>query len=86
MRESIQDGKLHRRHTHLRNDTSVDEFDERVNHALRVDDNFDSIIRKTEQKMRFDDFERLVSQGRAIDGDLATHLPGWVSERILDRR
>src|SRR6185437_13713008 len=36
--------------------------------------------------MRFDYFERLVGERRAIDGDLAPHSPRRVTQRILHCR
>jgi hypothetical protein len=36
--------------------------------------------------MRLDYFERLVRKRRAIDGDLAPHLPCRMSERVGDSR
>ena len=38
-----------------------------------------------EQPVRLDDFEALVHQGRRVDRDLLTHLPGWVLEGIGSR-
>src|SRR5712671_5106347 len=33
--------------------------------------------------MRFDHLERLVGEGGAVDRNLAPHLPGWMTERVL---
>src|SRR5829696_2234686 len=54
--------------------------------ALRMHDDVDSVVWKAEEKMCFDHLQRLVRQRRAVDGDLATHAPGWMSKRILDGR
>src|SRR5712692_916673 len=47
---------------------------------------FDAIVRKAKQKMCFDDFEGLVGERRAVDGDLAAHLPGRVPQGIIHTR
>ena len=39
-----------------------------------------------EQVMRLDQFEALVHHGRGIDGDLRTHRPVRMLERLLERR
>ena len=39
-----------------------------------------------EQKVRLDHLERLVRQRRAVDGDLASHLPGGMPQRVVERR
>src|SRR6266550_75079 len=86
MREGIKDGQLHRRHTHLGDDTAIDELDERMHHALRMDDDFYPIVREPEQKMGFDHLQRLVRERRAVDRDLPTHAPRWMPESVFDRR
>src|SRR5206468_8584793 len=40
---------------------------------------------KSKEKMRFDNFERLVGQRGAVDADLAPHSPRRMSQRVLNR-
>src|SRR5687768_11264340 len=46
----------------------------------------DAVIWQAEQKMGFDDFERLVGQRGAIHGNLAAHPPGRMLKRISEGR
>src|SRR2546428_6553793 len=57
-----------------------------MDHALRMNHDFDVLVGKPEQEMRFDYLERFVGERRAVDGDLAPHTPGWMAQRIIDRR
>src|SRR4051812_34721943 len=82
--EGIQDWKLHTGKSELRQDTSVTELDKCVHHALRVDDNFECVIRYLEEVVGLDQLERLVGEGGAIDRDLMTHLPGRVPQRFVN--
>ena len=86
MRQRIQDGYFHGGDAHLRQHTAIDELDERVNDALRMYDDIDSLVGKTEEEVRLDYFERLVGECRAIDGDLSPHPPRRMTQRILDCR
>src|SRR5688572_28893495 len=56
-----------------------------MNDRLRVDHYIDAVIINAEQKMRFDDFQRLVGERCTIDRDLGTHVPRWMPQRILAR-
>jgi hypothetical protein len=64
---------------------AVVELDQRVNDRLRVHDNVDPVERHPEQVHRLDHLEALVHQGGRVDRDLAAHVPGRVSERLLPR-
>ena len=86
MRQRVQDGQLHARHAELREHAAVDELDERVHDALRMHDDLDAVVRQAEQEVRLDDLERLVGERRAVDGDLASHAPGRMPQRVLERR
>src|SRR2546423_9903048 len=55
-----------------------------MDNALRMHHHVNAIIRQIEEKVRLDYFERLVGERRAVDGDLATHLPRWMSQRVFD--
>src|SRR6185295_10626931 len=86
MGERIENRQFHGGDAHLCQHAAIDELDERVNDALWMDHHVDPIVRKSEQKMGLDDFERLVGERCAVDGDLASHSPRRVSQRVLDRR
>src|SRR5689334_6559047 len=86
MRKRIEDGQLHTWYAKLREHTAVNELDERVNDALRMDNYLDPIVRQPEQEMGFDHLERLVRERGTVDGDFAAHAPGWMAQRVLDRR
>src|SRR5512141_2974492 len=57
-----------------------------MNDALRMHDHLDTIVIHSEKEMRLDDFECLVGERRAVDGDLASHRPRWMSPRLGQRR
>jgi hypothetical protein len=78
MRQCVENWQLHRRHAHLRENAAIDELHHRVNHALRMDDDLDAVVRQAEEIVRFDDLERLVRQRRAVDRDLPPHAPRGV--------
>src|SRR6185436_14446510 len=86
MGERIENRQFHGGDAHLCQHAAIDELDERVNDALWMHHHVDPIVRKSEQKMGLDDFERLIGESRAVDGDLASHSPRRVSQRVLDRR
>ena len=44
------------------------------------------VVRHAEQEVRLDHLERLVRQRGAVDGDLASHLPRGMSQRVGERR
>src|SRR3954465_13553246 len=54
-----------------------------MDHTLRVDHHIDPVIWKSKEKMRLDDFQRLVGERGAVDGDLASHPPGRVPQRVF---
>src|SRR5688572_787818 len=85
MGERVEHWKLHRRGPELRKDASIDEFNERMDDALRMDHHLDPVVRNTEQEMRLDDLERLVGERRAVDGDLSSHSPRRMTEGVIDR-
>ena len=86
MRQRVQHRQLHARHAELRQHAAVDELDERVHDALRMHDDLDPIVRQPEQKVCLDHLERLVGERRAVDGDLSSHPPGRMLQRVGERR
>lgn len=50
--------------------------------GLRVDEYFYLLGRHTEEPARLDDLETLVHQRRRIDGDLRSHVPGGMAQRV----
>src|SRR5262245_51901294 len=86
MSKRVEDRQLHAGDTELRENAAVHEFHERVDDALRMDDDLDAIVRQPEEEMRFDHLERLVGQRCAVDSDLTSHPPRRMSERVFERR
>ena len=80
--QGVQDRSLHGRESHLGEDTSVGKFHHGVDDALGMDNHFDGIVRKAEEKVRLDHFERLVGQRRGIHRHLRPHAPRRVIERL----
>ena len=64
---------------------AVAELDERVHDALRVHHHLERVVRQAEQVVRLDHLERLVRERRAVHGDLPAHLPGRMTQRLVDR-
>lgn len=50
--------------------------------ALGMHDRLDAFEGSAVQPLRFDDFVAFVEERRAVDGDLGSHLPRRVTERI----
>ena len=48
-------------------------------------DDVDGVEIETEEQRGFDHLEALVDQGRAVDGDHGTHVPGGMCQRVLRR-
>src|ERR1043166_4219700 len=46
--------------------------------------NRNAIRSEPKQPACFNHLESLVHQSRGVDGDLRSHLPGWMRERFLD--
>ena len=57
-------------------------LDHRVHDRLRVDHHLDRVVGDPEELVGLDDLEALVHQGRGVDGDLGSHRPGRVGERL----
>ena len=62
----------------LRDGRAVDKLDHRVHNLLRVDDDVDRVVRQIEEPVRLDGPQRLVDQGRAVDGDDRARWSGRV--------
>src|SRR3954470_14234334 len=86
MRERVQNRQLHARRTELGEHAPVRELDERVHYALRVHDDVDVFIWDAKEVVSLDYLERFIRQRRAVDGDLATHLPRRMTQRVVDGR
>ena len=52
---------------------------------LRMNQDLNLIGTYTEQPMRLDDLEALIHQRRRIDGDLPSHLPCRMTQRLIGR-
>ena len=89
--ERLRDRRAHIGMTELREHRPVDVFDERVDHAFRVDHDLDALARHAEQPVRFDHLEALVHHRRRVDADLSPHHPvgmgtGFVSADRMEFR
>ena len=64
----------------------MDYIDTKFFQKLHVPEwHFDPVVRHAEEEVRLDHLERLVGQRCAVDGDLASHRPGRVIQRVLPR-
>ena len=61
---------------------AVHELAEGVHERLRVNDDVDARVVDSEQKVRFDHFQRLVDERRGIDRDFLPHPPGRMVEGL----
>src|SRR6185312_8541509 len=69
--ERTGDRRAHVRRAELREERAIEVLDERVDDALRVHDDIDTVRRQREEKAGLDELQALVHQGRRIDRDLA---------------
>ena len=83
VRERVRDRHAHVRVAEMRERGTVAEADEPVDDRRRMDDDFDPVVRQSEEEVRLDHLEALVRERRRVDRDLRAHAPGRVSERIL---
>ena len=58
-------------------------LDERMNAALRVDENLDFVGRAVEKADRFNDFQSFVGHGGGVDGNFRAHFPCRVAQRLF---
>ena len=75
--ERVLDREAHVGQPELRLVRAVDELHERVHDALGVDHGADSRVRESVQPFGLDDLERLVDEGRRVDGDLRDPSARW---------
>src|SRR4029077_5935042 len=54
-----------------------------MNDALRMNNHLDALHLDAEKPMRLDHLQAFVEQRRRIDWDLRSHVPGWMSHRLL---
>ena len=64
-------------------DGAVDGLHQGMNRPLGMDDDVDLVVGEAEQKVRFDDLEPLVHQCRRVHGDLRSHGPHRMGQRLL---
>ena len=83
--QAMGDRDAHVRRAELRDHRPVAEFDQAMDHRLRVDDDVELVGRQREQVMRLDQLKAFVHQRRGIDRDLRPHDPGRMLERLLHR-
>ena len=83
--ERVLDRQAHVGLGELRDHTAIDELDHRVDHALGMQHDVDTVIWRAVEPVRFHDLVALVREGRRIDRDLRTHAPGRMPERLRGR-
>src|SRR6266404_5829540 len=81
-RERVLDRVTHVRRAQLRQNRPIRELHHRMHDALRVDDHIHTIYVDIEQPPRLDHLQPLVEQGGRIDGDLLSHVPTWMLQRL----
>ena len=81
----VLDREAHVGMAQLRELRAVDEFDQRMDDALRMHDHVDLLHRHAEKPARLDHLQALVEKRGRIDGDLAAHVPGRMLERLRGR-
>ena len=79
------DRRAHVGISELREQRAVDVLDQRMNHALRMDDDLDHAFSGIEQPARFDDFQPLVHHGGRIDRNFAPHYPVRMRACLIGR-
>ena len=84
--ECVLDRKLHVGRAELGNQRPVDEFDERMDDRLRMDEHGEPLRRQAEQPPRLDELQSLVHHRRRVDRNLRAHRPGRMPQRLLRRR
>ena len=81
VRERMLDREAHVGKAELGLVRAIDELDERMDHALRMDHGIDLSVGQAVQPFRLDDLERLVHERGRVDGDLRSHAPRGMRER-----
>src|SRR5260221_1023296 len=81
--ERVQNGQLHAWRTELSHHAAVDELDERMHDALRMHDDVDALVRNAEEIVGLDHLQGLVGKRGAVHGDLRSHLPCGMPQRLL---
>ena len=85
VREREGDRDAHVGVARVRERGAVAETHERVHDRGWVDDDFDPVVREPEEHMRLDQLEPLVGERRRVHGDLRTHAPGGMRQRLCRR-
>ena len=80
--QRVLDGQLHVWQPELSLDAAVVELHAAVHDALGMDDHLDLVWVDVKQPLGFNDFQSLVHEGGAVDGDFGTHVPVGVLEGI----
>ena len=86
MGQRVENRQLHRGEAQLRDDAAVAELHEGMDDALRVHHDLQLVVPEAEEIVRLDHLQRLVGQRGAIHGDLLSHSPRRMPERLLHGR
>ena len=84
-RQRELDGQPHVGRRHLGGHAAVSELGDPVDDGLGVHDHVDQVVVEPEQVVRLDHLQTLVHERCRVDGDLRSHVPRWVGQRLLDR-
>jgi hypothetical protein len=76
--------EFHIRSSELSDDTSINKFNHRVDHALPMKDRTYFFIRHRKKMMCFNYFKSFIHHRRTINRDLLSHRPVWMSQNIFD--
>ena len=83
--QAMGDRNAHVGRAEMRHHRAVAVFDHAVDDRLRMHQHGELFGLDREQMMRLDQLQDLVDHGRGIDGDLGTHRPVRMLERLLER-
>ena len=82
----VLDGNSHVRESELRLEGAVDELDQGMDEALRMDEHIDLLVVQIVQPACLDHLQALVGERCRVDRDLGAHRPVGVSERLVRGR
>ncbi len=85
-RQGVGDRGPHVGRSQLRKHGAIEVFDSGMHDALGMDDNLDLLGQHAEQQAGLDELQSLVHEGRGIHGNLASHHPVGMSDRLLGSR
>ena len=79
------DRQPHIRGSELRFNRAVNKLNHRVNATLTMYQHLKLIHWSVKEVMSFNELKTLIHERGAIDGNLGTHLPGWMCQGVVGR-